>query len=95
MTIIITLIVLSYAASVIINIVQKKDYVLDQKSGEIRTSKFQVGDIKNWTAGTIDEIWNFNNCSRNLSECKSFTRKEYADIFINELFIDLHIPSTS
>jgi hypothetical protein len=94
MTIIITFIVLSYAASVIINIVQKKDYVLDQKSGEIRTSQYQVGDI-NWTAGTIGEIWNFNNCSRNLSECKSFTRKEYADIFINELLIILYIPSTS
>ena len=38
MTIIITLIMLSYAGSIMINIVQKKDYVLDQKSGELRTS---------------------------------------------------------
>ncbi len=36
-----------------------------------------------------------NNCSRNLSECKVFTYKEYADIFINGLFIEVFIPSTS
>ena len=40
MTIIITLMMLSYAASIIINIVQMKDYILDQKSGELRTSDY-------------------------------------------------------
>ena len=41
MTIIITLIVLSYAASIMINIVYNKEYVLDQKTGEIRTSDYE------------------------------------------------------
>ena len=84
MTIIITLIVLSYAASIVINIVQKKDYVLDQKTGEIRTS-YKKG-VYNETIGKYEYTGNyFHDCSRNLSECKAFTYKEYADIFINRL----------
>ena len=69
-----------------INIVQKKDYVLDQKTGEIRTSYFVLGDY-NESRGEYDYIWKFNDCSRNLSECKAFTMKELADIFINGLLI--------
>ena len=55
MTIIITLIVLSYAVSVIINIVQKKDYALDQKSGEVRT--FYSTYFLNETTGEFYESW--------------------------------------
>jgi hypothetical protein len=93
MTIIITIIVVSYAASIMINIVLKKDYVLDQKTGELRTSYYRF--VKNQTTNYSDMIWYLDDCSRNLSECKAFTYKEYADIFINGLYIYIFIPSTS
>ena len=93
MTIIITLIVLSYATSVTINIIQNKDYILDQKSGELRTSDGRY--VYNESTSKYEYILKFNNCSRNLSECNAFTFKEFADVFINELSINVYIPTTN
>ena len=93
MTIIITLIVLSYATSVTINIIQNKDYILDQKSGELRTSDGRY--VYNESTSKYEYILKFNNCSHNLSECKAFTFKEFSDVFINELSINVYIPTTN
>ena len=40
MTIIVTLIVVSYAAYILINITNRNTYILDQKTAEIRTSDY-------------------------------------------------------
>jgi len=93
MTIIVTLLMISYVASVMLNIAQKKNYITDQMSGELRTSNYT--EFFNVTSDEIDYSWKFNECFRNLSECKTFTLKEFAEFFIDDLEINVYVATNS